>query len=286
MRSLFLLALLFALPALAGPSPSAPVGLHTTAKTIYFEDFKNSSLNTDWTIIQRHGEYAQVENECNLASQVAVGQGALSITTAVGPYTCGDFNTDGSVRTTPTSFPYISGDIQWTSKSFTYGTVSIRFKVPASNTGTWPAFWLLGTNCQLSNIYTGDLIVGTCPALNSASYTEIDLMECLNTAWCQMALANDANLGSGGATFPACTWSQAPLDTNWHVLTMVWTSTSVHDYLDGADTGCGWTSPAWTIPNGPMFLIIQTQTSNATGPVVDANLPAVMQVDYVLITQP
>ena len=37
----------------------------------------------------------------------------------------------------------------------TYGTVTIRGKMPAQSIKLWPAFWLLGSNCQVSNIYSG-----------------------------------------------------------------------------------------------------------------------------------
>src|SRR6266403_1468464 len=70
-----------------------------TANVIFFDDFTGISLGPAWTAISRHGEYAQNETECNIPQQVSVANSLLTITAAVGPATCGDFNIDGSVRT-------------------------------------------------------------------------------------------------------------------------------------------------------------------------------------------
>ena len=42
--------------------------------------------------------------ECNTAGAVSVAESILTITTSVGPATCGDFNIDGSVRHAPQSW--------------------------------------------------------------------------------------------------------------------------------------------------------------------------------------
>jgi hypothetical protein len=159
------------------------------ANVIFFDDFKGTSLGPAWTVISLHGEYAQNETECNIPQQVSVDS-LLTITAAVGPATCGDFNIDGSVRTPPSSWPYITGDVQWTSLNFTYGTVTIRGKMPGQSTSLWPAFWLLDSKCQVSNIYSGDTGFGGCPKPGQSSYTEIDMVECYGTGWCQFHLAN------------------------------------------------------------------------------------------------
>ena len=101
----------------------------SAAKVIFFDNFAGSSLSSAWTVISRHGEYSQDETECNIPQQVSVNNG-LTITTAAETWTCGDFNPDGTVWHTPTAWPYVSGDIQWTSLNFTYGTVEVRAKYP------------------------------------------------------------------------------------------------------------------------------------------------------------
>lgn len=250
---------------------------------VFFDDFTGTALGSAWTVISRHGEYAQGETECNIPQEVAVANSLLTITTTLGPYTCGDFNVDGSVRHAPSSWPYITGDVQWRSLNFTYGTVTVRAKFPDQSTALWPAIWMLGSNCQNTNPFTADVGYDTCPALNSPDYAEIDMVECDTNNWCQLALANLANSGSGGANFPTCGY---PVDTNFHVFTLTWTATSVAVVVDGQPTNCSFSSPAWTIPSTPMFLIIQTQTGGAGGTPNDGLLPATFQVDYVKVTQP
>jgi len=254
-----------------------------TANVIFYDDFTGTTLSSDWTVISRHGEYGQNETECNIPQQVSVADSILTITTAVGPATCGDFNIDGSVRHAPSSWPYITGDIQWASLNFTYGTVTVRAKFPDKSTGLWPAIWLLGSNCQNTNPFTADVGYDTCPNLTTSNYTEIDMVECDLNSWCQLALANYANTGSGGSSYPDCYYS---VDTNFHVFTLNWTAKSITMTVDGQPTGCSFSSPAWTIPSTPMFLIIQTQTGGSGGTPNNALLPATLQVDYVKVTQP
>lgn len=255
----------------------------TTSNVIFFDDFLGSSLSSDWTVISRHGEYAQNETECNIPQEVSVANGLLTITTAVGPAICGDFNLDGSVRHAPQSWPYITGDVQWKSLNFTYGTVSVRAKFPSENTSLWPAIWLLGSNCQRTNPLTADVAYDTCPDLNSSNYTEIDITECYQSSWCQLALANYANKGSGGSSWPTCVY---PVDTNFHVYSLNWTANAVSVSVDGQPTGCSYKSPEWTIPSTPMFLLIQTQTGGVGKVPQNSTLPATLEVDFVKVTQP
>ncbi|MGO9446089.1 MAG: carboxypeptidase regulatory-like domain-containing protein [Thiobacillaceae bacterium] len=247
-----------------------------TSTVLFFDDFTGNTLDsTAWTVISRHGEYAQNETECNIPQQVSVANSLLTITAAVGPAICGDFNPDGSVRTPPSSWPYITGDVQWNTLNFTYGTVTIRAAIPPQATSLWPGIWLLGNNCQTTNKYSGDTGFGGCPNLGQSGYTEIDMVECYGSGWCQFHLANPGfGIGNGcDATYP--------VDTNFHVFQTVWTPTSIKQYMDGVlETTCN-QSPA-----NPMFLIMQIQTGGAGGTPNNTLLPANLQVDYVKVTQP
>ena len=55
-------------------SPPAP-------GTVFSDNFGGSSLDSAWTVIDRHGEYAQDETECNVPQAVSVSDNILSITT-------------------------------------------------------------------------------------------------------------------------------------------------------------------------------------------------------------
>jgi beta-glucanase (GH16 family) len=162
----------------------------------------------------------------------------------------------------------------WRSLNFTYGTVTVRAKMPGGQ-GTWPAIWLLGSNCQATNIVTADTDYSACPAIHSPGYVEIDLTECLGNAWCQLALAQPSS-------FPTCGYS---LDSNWHTFTISWTASAISVSVDGRTTGCGFSAAdGYIIPSTPMFLLIQTQTQS--GRPNDSNLPATLQVSSVTVTQP
>ncbi len=246
----------------------------SNAKVIFFDNFAGSSLTSDWKIISRHGEYSQSETECNIPQQVSVDNG-LTITAAAQTWTCGDFNPDGTVWHTPQAWPYITGDIQWASLNFTYGTVEIRAKFPSQATSLWPATWLLSSNCQATNPMTGETGVGTCPNLGSNGYTEIDMTECYGSGWCQFHVANPG-FGIGGGCDAVY-----PVDTNFHTFTTVWTSAGIKQYMDGVlETTCNQQL------SQPMFLIIQIQTGGVGGTPNNSALPANLVVDYVKVTQP
>ena len=240
----------------SGQSTAATATTPTGSTTIFSDNFSGSALDPAWTIINRHGEYAQAETECNVPGAVSVANNTLSITTTAQSATCGDFNLDGSVRHEPTVWPYTTGDVQWTSFNFTYGTVTYRAKFPAKSTSTWPAIWLLGSGCQATNIVTADTGYGSCPQIETpgSGYEEIDATECYQNEWCQLALAQSSS-------FPVCLY---PVDTNWHTYTMIWTPTSISMSMDGQPTGCSYSSAnGYVIPNTPMFMIIQTQTGGS-----------------------
>ncbi len=241
----------------------------TAAGLIFYDDFTGSSLGSEWTVISRHGEYAQGETECNIPQMVSVANSILTIKTVAQATTCGDFNTDGTVRHAPTSWPYATGAIQWTNLNFTYGTVEIRAQFPAKSTQVWPATWMLGTNCQLTNIYTADTGYSSCPNFGASGYRELDLTECFGSTWCQFNAYNPGD---------ACQSSYS-VDNNYHIFTTVWTASSVTQAVDGVTV-----STCNLSMNQPLFLIIQTQTGGVGG--TPANLPTTLNVDYVKVTQP
>ncbi len=244
------------------------------AGQFFYDDFVGTSIGSAWSPVERRGPPSQDENECNQVSAVSVSGGFLDITTSATPATCGD------AITTPTQLPYTSGDVQWTSLSFTYGTVEVRAKFPPETTGTWPAIWLLGANCQAANLINGSEAVAFdgCPPQGDPAYQEIDMIECDPRGWCHLVVAQ----GSDGWS-SLCPFS---VDASWHVFTLTWSSSTVSMALDGNPTGCSFPN---TSLHGPMFLIMQTQTTTASGVAGlpdDTQLPTTFQIDYVSVTQP
>ncbi|MGO9210641.1 MAG: carboxypeptidase regulatory-like domain-containing protein [Terriglobales bacterium] len=243
-----------------------------STKVVFFDNFPGTTLSSYWTVISRHGEYTQDETECNVPSMVAVNNG-LTITTEAQSASCGDYFTAAS------SWPYITGDIQWTNLNFTYGSIEIEAKFPSVNTSLWPATWLLGTNCQYTNPLTGNTGVTinghTCPDIGTGNYTEIDMTECYGGAsgWCQFHVA-DPNF------YTPCDGNYS-VDTNFHTFTTVWNSSGITQYMDG--TSRATCNQQLSLP---MFLLIQTQTGGAGGTPNNSLLPAELVVTYVKVTQP
>jgi beta-glucanase (GH16 family) len=233
-------------------------------------------LDPTWTIINRHGEYGQSETECNVPSQVAVSNGNLTITTVAKATTCGDFNLNGTNRTAPASWPYTTGDIQWKSLNFLYGTITFRAKYPSSATSLWPSHWLLSSNCQQTNVMSGDVGFSGCPATGASGYQEIDMIECYNgLSWCSF----NVYMGSNG-NWHTCHMTP-DMDTKWHTYKFNWTPTQISMAIDGADSGCTVTSGDYPIPNTPMFMIAQIQTGGVAGTPVNSQLPATLSTDFV-----
>jgi len=230
-------------------------------------------LSSAWTVISRHGEYSQQETECNVPQQISVVAGTMTITTIAQSATCGDFNANGAARDTPTSWPYTTGDVQWNTLSFQYGTVTIRGRMPSSSTSLWPAFWLLGSNCQDANKFSGDTGFDGCPNLGQGGYREIDMVECYNSGgFCQFHVANP-NFGIGNGC--DATWT---VDSNWHTFQTVWTPTKIEQFMDGTlETTCNQSI------NGPMFFIAQIQTGGAGGTPANSRLPATMQMQSIQV---
>ena len=243
-----------------------------STKVVFFDNFPGTTLSSYWTVISRHGEYTQDETECNVPSMVAVNNG-LTITTEAQSASCGDYFTAAS------SWPYITGDIQWTNLNFTYGSIEIEAKFPSVNTSLWPATWLLGTNCQYTNPLTGNTGVTinghTCPDIGTGNYTEIDMTECYggSSGWCQFHVA-DPNF------YTPCDGNYS-VDTNFHTFTTVWNSSGITQYMDG--TSRATCNQQLSLP---MFLLIQTQTGGAGGTPNNSLLPAELVVTYVKVTQP
>jgi beta-glucanase (GH16 family) len=236
---------------------------------IFYDDFTGTALSSEWVALDRHGDYSNNELQCYLPANVTVGNSYLTIVSEAQTETCGDSDH------APATWNYTSGMVQWQTFNFTYGTVEYRAKM-AGGQGTWPAIWLLGANCQASNISSADN-TGACNWPQPGS-DEIDITEikggALQTVW--------QNVISGNSGFQSCTPTTTDVSQNWHVYDLIWASGSLIWEIDGVQT-CKFTS---SIPSHAMFLMINTAMGGAGGTVNNATLPQTLQVDYVKVTQP
>jgi beta-glucanase (GH16 family) len=175
----------------------------------------------------------------------------------------------GDAFHSPTSHAILSGDIQWPTFNFLYGTVEVRAKIPAGT--TWPAIWLLGHNCQASDPNSADN-VAPCSWPDAGS-DEIDIAEFkadTTTVW--------QNSIGPYATY-TCTPSLTDASVNWHVYTFTWTSNSLTWKIDGTTT-CSYTGS--NVPSQAMFLKLNVAQNSNT----PSGYPQSMIVDYVQVTQP
>ncbi len=285
--------------ALPNPSATASIAVQTVSSTAcgntlnwtssVCQQLAVGALNTAvvngvnvpnaWTVVSRHGEYAQSENECNVPGAVSVANGVLTIKTTAASATCGDFNPTTGARCSgigspcPGTFPYTSGDVQWNTFSFKYGVVVFRAQFPTYPSGTWPAVWMLGTNCQDSNKYMGDTGDDGCPGMGVSGYAEIDNAEFSgdSSQWGRFNVANPSWVVTSN-------YKTAPVDGNYHVFSTVWTSNGVTQYMDDQVEA---SAPNVSV-NAKMFLIVQTQTGGISTP-VNSQLPVYLNVDYVKV---
>ncbi len=231
---------------------------------VFFDDFLGATVDTTaWTVMNRQGDLTNREEQCYQPANVTSTGGNLQIVSQRQSITC-----NGN------SYNYTSGMVQWSTFNFTYGTVEIRAKMPAGS-GPWPALWLLGSNCQASNVSAVDS-PGPCNWPQAGS-DEIDMTEILfgNLTTVNQQIHSGSNNSRCGA-------GTTDVSRNWHIYTLVWQANSLVWKIDGVQT-CSFTTG---IPSTPMFLIINTAMGGGSGgTIVSSTLPQTMFIDYVKVTK-
>jgi beta-glucanase (GH16 family) len=218
------------------------------------------------------GDRSNGELQCYLPANAVVGGGDLTLTFKAQTYTCDDTNLDGSVRNGPSTFNYTSSMVQWTSFNFLYGTVEVRAQIP--NTSLWPAIWLLGANCQASNIHSADN-VGACNWYASGS-DEVDIAEFAPND----ATSRENVYANGNKSFSCGSGPETGGDGQFHVYTFTWAPSGLSWAVDG-HTNCTQSNTAY-VPTKPMFLMLNIASNNSATP---RGLPQNMVIDYVKVTQ-
>jgi beta-glucanase (GH16 family) len=163
--------------------------------------------------------------------------------------------------------------VQWRDFNFLYGTLEIRAKA-AGGKGTWPALWLLGANCQQTNI-TDPRNVAPCRWPEPGS-DEIDVTEIMGGN-----LTSVNQRVHSAANSPGCSAHTTDVSQNWHTYGLVWRAGSVTWKIDGLTT-CEITTG---VPSHPMFLLMNTAIGGVGGGTVnDATLPQTHSIDYVRVS--
>jgi beta-glucanase (GH16 family) len=239
---------------------SQSASAHVAVGASFFDDFTGTALDTTtWIAMDRPGDPSNNELQCYLPANQSVGGGYLNLTAKAQTVVCSDGAT----------YNYTSAMVQWKSFNFTYGTVEVRAKM-AGGQGTWPAIWLLGYNCQQSNVTDPN----ACPWPQPGS-DEIDISEIkggvLTTVW--------QNVISGSSGWQTCQPTTSDVSQNWHVYRLEWSAGLLVWKIDGATT-CMFTQ---SIPSTPMFLLLNVALGGGGGTVDNSTLPQTMQVDYVSV---
>jgi hypothetical protein len=247
-----------------------------TGAVLFCEDFNEAGLDTSqWVPMNREGDPTSGEREYLLPGNVSVSNGLLTISSQPAKPAI-QLGADQP----PGGFEFSSGLVQWKSFSFTYGTIQYRAKM-AGGVATWPAIWLLGADCQQTNLVTANN-VGTCnwPAPGS---DEIDMTEILVQGG---AINQQIHVGPGdnqSTENDGCTNVFPPTgdpESEFHDYEVDWEPGTVVWKVDGKTT-CSVAKSY--VPSHPMFLIINTAIFPSA--VLSSSWPQSTEVDYVKVTQ-
>lgn len=233
----------------------------TSWNLVWSDEFNGASLNTaDWTAEIGTGSSGWGNNELqyytNRSQNLQVTGGNLVITAQKESYN-GSSYTSARIKTQG-------------KKSFTYGKIEARMKLP-SGQGIWPAFWMLGSNMD---------------SVGWPKSGEIDIMERVNNnAYVNGTVHWDAN---GHAEYGKVSGN---LDfSQYHVYSVEWDAKYIRWYVDGSlfnefyiENNTGNTEEF----QKPFFLLLNLAVGgNWPGsPNASTAFPAQMLVDYVRVYQ-
>ncbi len=124
--------------------------------------------------------------------------------------------------------PFTSGRLSTQDKiSFRYGKIEARIKLPKTENGLWPAFWMLGKGY---------------PKLYWPKCGEIDILEMGNAKGIKKGVQDYYFNGAchwgeswNGGSYPNYGKSSInayPLQNDFHLFTMIWDETAIKMYLD------------------------------------------------------
>ena len=250
-----------AAPALADTPTSEPAPTDLSGY-LFDDEFNGTAVDTTaWGILDRGGDASNAEDQCYKPENVAESGGFLRITSKV----------DSSCK----GYKYTSGMVQWKKFNFTSGTIEIRAK-QSGGKGSWPAQWLLGSDCQAANLTTEENSYG-CNWPNPGS-DEIDIAEFKTSGPTSVW----QNVVSGDSGFKTCRPDVSASDDNFHVYALTWHAKSLVWKVDGKTT-CTQTD---AVPTQAMFLIMNNAMGGGGGGQIDpADFPQTMLVDYVRVTR-
>ena len=231
------------------------------------DEFNGNALDsTVWTHDIGAGGWGNNESQYYQASNAVVSGGFLTIT---------------AKRENVGDAPYTSSRIQSArKKSFTYGRFEMRAKLPRSQ-GLWPAFWLLGNNCNSFNLYGGNTDWPGCG--------EIDAMEMIGglsdgsgdyTTHGTLHYLNAQNVNP----MPSFAYRNAArLSDDFHIYRVDWTPQSFSWSIDGVTYGTKLITADMEAFHKPYFMLLNMAVGGNWGGWPDGTtmLPQTYVIDYV-----
>ena len=253
------------------------VGSPASGKTILFDDFLGSSIDTTkWTVFDRISDQSNGELNCCVSANVSMSGGMLLGTSKHEDHSCGDS------QQAPVTEHYTSWQIQQKTAPFRYGTVEVRAK-PPGGTGIWPVIWMLGEKWQSSQPATANIPGANWP---SGGWCEIDIAEFWQNARSRVNSTVHFNTPGGIHEQPL------PFDatTRYMVYRLQWSQNSLIWSVDAED-GSGYrtlrsVTGAGNVPDVPMYVVINAAVGgNGGGTPNPSTFPQTFSVDWVRVTQ-
>ena len=236
-------------PAFVNPG-NTPTPKAVTYQLVWSDEFNGTSVDqTKWNIdtgnpgVNNEEEYYQAANVTETGGNLVITARQQSV--GGQPYTSAKLETQGKFSTT-------------------YGRIEARISLPMIN-GTWPAFWMLGTDIS---------------SVGWPNCGEIDIMEHVNTTNTILGTMH-WNGGNGHVQYGQST-TTTPGD--FHVYAVQWDANSINWYVDNTLYCTG--NIANNINNtgafqNPFYIIMNLAIGGDLPGNTIGTLPATMLVDYV-----
>ena len=263
----------------AGTSTSSFVASNTSGtyssynNLVWSDEFNGSSLDTSiWTYETGNGTdgWGNWEKEYYTAgNNVEVTGGCMHITVKNESYN---------------GYSYTSTRIKTAGKkTFKYGKIVARMKME-QGTGSWTAFWMLGTGSNYSWPYCGEIDI--MEHANENTYTNGTLH------WNYNGKSTSTTYGHGEyGTLSNSNSAISTLDvTQWHTYELVWNATKISILVDGNQfftMTIGDSSNGTDCFNEPFYILFNFAAGGQYVGVYSGftNLPWNMYVDYVRVYQ-
>lgn len=219
------------------------------------------------------GGWGNLEHQAYTTTNVKTDgskQGNLVITANKYVYDPNDIYYQCPINTPGNACEYTSSRIQTSGKlAFQYGRLEARIKMPKGD-GTWPAFWLLGT----------DILRNSWPSCGEIDITEV------KGGYPYSTYGSIHGPGYSGGESITSIWDlNTQLNAGYHVYAIEWNKNSIKWYIDSklyhSVTPASLGGDTWVF-NKPYFMILNLAMGGQFVGDVDPSITtASMSVDYI-----